>query len=183
MPLVPLLPIFHKFNQKYFDGLLVKDSKPLVSVRWSDGRLTHTAGFYQRGPKVLASNGCEIVLSRPVLVNLPLSAIESTLCHEMIHAWIDLVLRVREAHGLNFRSRMELINSLQNEFHISVRHNFPIPKKSPKWIATCPSCGLSFPYKRLVRNAACKNCCDMFHGGSWDLSCILTYELFENGDI
>tara|TARA_Y100001968_G_scaffold149790_1_gene137061 strand:- start:17893 stop:18441 length:549 start_codon:yes stop_codon:yes gene_type:complete len=176
MSLVPLLPLFHRFNREFFDGLLVRRSKAIVSIRWSDGRLTNTAGFYQRGPNLRCEKGAEIVLSRPVLINLPLQAIESTLCHEMIHAWVDLVLRVKEVHGANFRARMKLINSSQDRFQISVRHNFPLPKKPPKWVAKCYSCGLSLPYKRLVRGAACKRCCDTLHGGSWHPSCLLTYE-------
>tara|TARA_Y100001968_G_scaffold212345_1_gene195497 strand:- start:71562 stop:72113 length:552 start_codon:yes stop_codon:yes gene_type:complete len=178
MSLVPLVPIFHRFNQEFFDGILVKNSQPIVSLRWSDGRLRNTAGFYQRGPRVKSEKGSEIVLSQPVLKNLPLSAIESTLCHEMIHAWIDLILGVKEAHGKNFRTRMSLINSLQTNFQVSVRHKFPTPAKAPKWLAVCPSCGLQSPYKRLMRGAACKNCCDTFHGGSWHPSCLLIYKAF-----
>ena len=176
MTLVPLLPIFHRFNRKFFDGLLVKADQPIVSVRWSDGRLTHTAGFYKRGPGVLGEHGSEIVLSKPVLLNLPQRATESTLCHEMIHAWIDLILKVQEVHGPNFHARMTEINSLQDRFQITVRHNFPLPERSPKWIAKCSLCGTSFHYKRLVRGAACKRCCDRLYEGKWHSNCLLTYE-------
>ena len=34
--------------------------------------------------------------SRPIFENLPKNAITSTLCHEMIHAWVDLILKIRE---------------------------------------------------------------------------------------
>ncbi len=175
MPLVPLLPLFHSFNRKYFEGTLVAGSRPLVSVRWSDGRLRKTAGLYRRGPNVATKSGSEIVLSRPLLEHLPQNAIESTLCHEMIHAWIDLVLMVEEGHGPNFYKRMNLINSVQNEFQISVRHKFPVPKSAPRWLAVCPHCGSSFPYRRLVRGAACKACCDTYHGGHWNVNCLLHY--------
>ena len=60
-------------------------------MRWSDGRMSRTAGYYRRGPGVGEGRGSEIVLSRPVLEPLPQEATESTLCHEMIHAWVDLV--------------------------------------------------------------------------------------------
>tara|TARA_Y100001968_G_scaffold275985_1_gene270039 strand:- start:13884 stop:14432 length:549 start_codon:yes stop_codon:yes gene_type:complete len=176
MTLVPLLPIFHRFNREYFDGLLVKGDEPIVSVRWSDGRLKNTAGFYKRGHRVAGPKGCEIVLSKPVLSNLPITAVESTLCHEMIHAWIDLILKVREGHGPNFQARMHLINASQQRFRISICHNFPIPQKPPKWLARCPSCGLASPYKRLMRGAACKRCCDILYGGKWHSSCLLIYE-------
>ncbi|AAQ00883.1 MULTISPECIES: SprT family zinc-dependent metalloprotease [Prochlorococcus] len=176
MPLIPLLPIFHRFNRDYFDGLLVKDDKPIVSIRWSDGRLRNTAGFYRNGIMAGGKRVCEIVLSSPVLENLPQSALESTLCHEMIHAWIDLVLKVSEGHGPNFHARMKLINSLQKNFQINVRHQFPVPVKLPKWWGVCPSCGLRSPYKRLVKGVACRHCCETFHGGKWHASCVLIYE-------
>ena len=70
---------------------LVLGDQPLVAIRWSDGRLRKTAGFYRRGLGAPHKQGCEIVLSKPLLGKLPQSATESTLCHEMIHAWIDLV--------------------------------------------------------------------------------------------
>ena len=177
MPLIPLLPIFHRFNRKYFDGLLSKDLKPLVAVRWSDGRLRNTAGFYRRSKKG-GQHHSEIVLSTPLLINLPYSAVESTLCHEMIHAWIDLVLGIQEGHGPIFKKKMTSINSLQENFQITVRHQYPVPNRSPKWWAICPSCGLRFPYKRIVKGAACKKCCDANHHGKWNAGCVLCYEPF-----
>ena len=176
MPLVPLLPLFHYFNREYFDEALTIGSKPIVSVRWSDGRLRRTAGFYRRRQRFHGSDTSEIVLSRPLLENLPQIAIETTLCHEMIHAWVDLVLCIREGHGSNFHARMAAINAVQDRFQISVFHKFPVPADLPKWWALCPSCGLRSPYKRLVRGAACRQCCNTYHGGSWHASCLLSYE-------
>ena len=94
----------------------------------------------------------------------------------MIHAWIDLVLRVREGHGSNFQARMAVINAAQNRFQVSILHQFPVPTDPPKWWAVCPSCGLRSPYKRLVRGAACRQCCNSYHGGKWHASCLLIYE-------
>ena len=176
MPLIPLLPLFHNLNKEHFEGALSIGTKPLVSVRWSDGRLRKTAGFYRRGPKVLASQGAEIVLSRPVLLHLPKSAIESTLCHEMIHAWIDLVLGIQEGHGFNFYKRMKAINLSQNNFQISVRHTFPVKQLPPKWIAKCPSCGLSFFYRKRLEGVACRKCCQNYFDGRWNARFLLTYE-------
>ncbi|WP_320666744.1 SprT family zinc-dependent metalloprotease [Prochlorococcus sp. MIT 1307] len=180
MPLVPLLPLFHYFNREHFEEALTLGSKPMVSVRWSDGRLRKTAGFYRRTQKISDRYRSEIVLSRPLLENLPQSATESTLCHEMIHAWIDLVLGVSESHGPNFHARMDAINSTQKRFHVSVRHKFPVPVDVPKWWAVCPSCSNRFPYKRLLRGAACKQCCNTYHGGNWHPSCLLSYEPASN---
>ena len=177
MSLVPLLPIFHEFNRKYFQSSLAHKGQPIVQLRWSDGRLKSTAGFYRK--KTYGINRkqfCEIVLSKPVLMLLPLHAVESTLCHEMIHAWVDLVLKVREGHGPNFYARMKEINSLQDRFEVTVKHCFPIPKKLPKWWGVCPSCGLRFPYKRIVRGAACRSCCDIHFDGQWNANYLLNYE-------
>ncbi|KZR68824.1 MULTISPECIES: SprT family zinc-dependent metalloprotease [Prochlorococcus] len=176
MPLVPLLPLFHRFNREYFNGALAIGSQPLLSVRWSDGRLRKTAGFYRRGLRVDGRNSCEIVLSRPLLELLPQTATESTLCHEMIHAWIDLVLQVKESHGPNFHARMAAINAAQNQFQVSVRHQFPVPQTPPRWWAVCPRCGLRSPYQRRVHRAACRQCCDRHYGGSWHASCVFVYE-------
>ncbi len=57
----------------------------------------------------------EIILSKPVLENLPEKALMSILCYEMIHAWIDIVLEVEEAHRPNFHKRMAKINSFQTD--------------------------------------------------------------------
>ena len=176
MPLVSLLPLFHDFNRKYFNEALTIDSQPRVSVRWSDGRLRKTAGFYRRIQKFGMPDTAEIVLSRPVLENLPLIATQSTLCHEMIHAWIDLVLCVSEGHGPNFHAQMVAINSAQKRFVVSVRHKFPTPVQRHKWWAVCPSCGLRSPYKRFVRGAACRQCCNTYNGGRWNSNFLLIYE-------
>ena len=140
MPLVPLLPIFHRLNREHFDGLLSNGIKPIVSVRWSDGKLRNTAGLYRRSSVFGGRIFSEIVLSSPVLGNLPFPAVESTLCHEMIHAWVDLILKVEEGHGPNFRHLMETINSSQKNFQVSIRHKYPVPLRLPKWWGVCPSC-------------------------------------------
>ena len=176
MPLVPVLPIFHQLNREHFESSLTKGCDPILNLRWSDGRLKRTAGFYRWKKTVLGIKHSEIVLSKPLLSSLPISAIESTLCHEMIHAWIDLVLKIKEVHGVNFHARMNLINASQEKFRVTIRHSFPVPKKSPKWWAFCPLCGVRYPYQRIVKNAACRSCCKNFHGGFWHQSCLLKYE-------
>ena len=181
MPLIPLLPLFHSFNKEYFDGSLTHGLNPLVSVRWSDGRLRKTAGFYKRSQTKVAGKKPAIVLSRPVLQYLPQSATESTLCHEMIHAWTDLVLGLEEGHGPQFHSMMNKINSSQNAFQITVRHTFPVPQTPQKWWAICPSCSVRYPYRRIVKNAACKSCCQIHHHGKWNRSCLFSYEPFLEG--
>ena len=177
MPLEPLLPLFHRLNREHFQGSLAPEGKPLVNLRWSDGRLSRTAGFYRRGRRASGEDLCEIVLSRPLLDPLPREATLSTLCHEMIHAWVDRVLQVREVHGPRFRECMARINASQQQFQITLRHRYPVPRseRGPRWLARCPSCGVEAPYQRRVRGLACRLCCERFHGGRWHPSCVLIY--------
>ena len=39
MPVIPLLPLFHRFNSQFFENSLAVNNQPLVKVRWSDNRL------------------------------------------------------------------------------------------------------------------------------------------------
>lgn len=171
MPLEPLLPLFHRLNREHFEGQLSRDGRPLLAVRWSDGRLTRTAGFYRHGPDL-----CEIVLSRPLLEPLPRQATLATLCHEMIHAWVDRVLGAAEVHGPRFRARMTAINAAQGDFEVSLRHRFPLPVTASRWIARCPCCHSRTPYQRRRQGLACRACCVRLHGGRWDKSCLLVFE-------
>ena len=111
MVLIPVLPLFLKLNRQYFENSLFEEGVPIVSVRWSDGRMRTTAGMYRRKTNFFGVKAGEIILSKPVLEHLPKKALMSTLCHEMIHAWIDIVLEVEEAHRPNFHKRMAKINS------------------------------------------------------------------------
>ena len=106
MSLIPVLPLFLKLNRQFFENSLFEKGVPRVSVRWSDGRMRTTAGMYKRQTNFFGVKASEIILSRPVLENLPRNALMSTLCHEMIHAWIDLVLKVEEADRPNFYKRI-----------------------------------------------------------------------------
>ena len=178
MSLVPILPLFLELNRQYFQNSLLENGISRVSVRWSDGRMRTTAGIYKSKTNFFGVKASEIILSRPVLEHLPQKALMSTLCHEMIHAWIDLVLNVEEAHGPIFRQRMTEINSAQVDFQVTVRHSFPISKRIPKWVAICPSCRKSFSYKRIVKGAACRACCNNYFGGRWDQKCVLVFQPF-----
>ena len=176
MPLEPLLPLFHQLNREHFEGSLVRDNRPLVALRWSDGRLTRTAGLYRRWGSSAGEMRSEILLSRPLLDPLPRTATLSTLCHEMIHAWVDRVLGAREAHGPHFRARMALINGREPGFAVSLRHRFPVPARPARWLARCPRCGLGSPYRRRREGLACRRCCEAFHSGLWHADCLLVFE-------
>jgi len=174
MSVIPLLPLFHKFNRLFFDGSLVIKNIPLVSVRWSDNRLKTTAGLYKR-KKVNGIIKSEIVLSKPILKNLSIKEIESTLCHEMIHAWVDRTLMINEIHGANFLSKMHLINSKQSDFKISIRHNFPVIRNELKYQGYCSKCGQRYLYRKRVKNLACKSCCNIFFNGQWNKNCLIVF--------
>ena len=116
------------------------------------------------------------MLSRPLLEPLPREATLSTICHEMIHAWLDRVAAVREVHGPQFRARMATINASQTSFEVSLRHRYPVPANASRWLARCPTCGISSPYQRRMKGLACKVCCLRFHGGRWNASCLLEFE-------
>ena len=178
MSLIPVLPLFIELNGQYFQDSLFENGVPRVSVRWSDGRMRTTAGIYRSKTNLFGVKASEIILSRPVLENLPQKALKSTLCHEMIHAWIDLVVKVKEGHGPTFHKRMAEINSIQNDFQVTVCHSFPISKRKFKWVATCPSCKRSFNYRRIVKSAACRSCCNNYYGGRWDQKCLLEFQPF-----
>jgi predicted SprT family Zn-dependent metalloprotease len=181
VPLEPLLPLFHRFNREHFAGALAPGGRSLVSVRWSDGRMLRSAGLYRFGRRADGSALSEIVLSRPLLEPLPREALLGTLCHEMIHAWTHRVLAVQEVHGPHFRGRMAAINAAQADFVVSVRHRFPLPgeaavaRPAHRWLARCPRCGVSAPYRRRVKGLACRACCQLHHGGRWDASCLLEF--------
>ena len=176
MTLEPLLPLFHRLDRQHFESSLSPGGQALVQLRWSDRRMVRTAGLYRHGRCRDGSRLSEIVLSRPVLEPLPRAATLSTLCHEMIHAWIDRVLESREVHGPQFRARMAAINATQSEFQVSLRHSYPVPAAQLAWIASCPRCGLVMPYRQRRQGLACRSCCQRFHGGRWDPSCVLVFE-------
>ena len=115
MSVIPLLPLFHRFNKQFFDNSLTVNQQPLVKVRWSDNRLKTTAGFYKR-KRINGVLDSEIILSKPILSKLSNREIYSTLCHEMIHAWVDRILKKDEIHGPNFLNKMNQINAKENNF-------------------------------------------------------------------
>ncbi len=120
----------------------------------------------------------EIVLSKPILKALSIKEIKSTLCHEMIHAWIDRTLMIKESHGSNFLKKMHEINSQQNDFKISVRHDFPVIRNKLKYQGICINCGESYLYRKRVKNIACKKCCNLFFNGNWNEKCLIVFDGF-----
>ena len=175
MPVIPLLPLFHKFNSQYFENSLAVNNQPLVKVRWSDNRLKTTAGFYKR-KRINGLVDSEIILSKPILSKLSAGEINSTLCHEMIHAWVDRILKKNEIHGPNFLEKMNEINEKEKNFQISVRHSFPIERRELKYIGTCQNCGEKFFYRKRIKNIACKKCCVNFFNGSWNKKCLILFD-------
>ena len=175
MSVIPLLPLFHRFNKQFFDNSLTVNQQPLVKVRWSDNRLKTTAGFYKR-KKINGVIDSEIILSKPILSKLSNREIYSTLCHEMIHAWVDRILRKNEIHGPNFLHKMNQINKKENNFQISIRHNFPVERRELQYIGTCKKCGEKYMYRKRIKNIACKKCFNLFFDGSWNKNCLILFD-------
>ena len=175
MVVIPLLPIFHRLNKQYFESSLTVNQEPIVKVRWSDNRLKTTAGFYKR-KQINGFVDSEIILSKPILSNLSSREINSTLCHEMIHAWVDRILEKNEIHGPNFLNKMKDINFKEKNFQISVRHSFPVERRELKYKGRCQNCGALFFYRKRIKNIACKKCCNLFFNGSWNKRCIILFE-------
>ena len=175
MPVIPLLPLFHRFNRQYFENSLSINHQPLVKLRWSDNRLKTTAGFYKR-KRINGVLDSEIILSKPILSKLSTREINSTLCHEMIHAWVDIILKIKEIHGPNFLNKMKEINEKEKDFQISVRHSFPVERRELKYLGTCQNCGEKFYYRKRIKNIACKKCCNSFHNGFWNKKCLILFD-------
>jgi predicted SprT family Zn-dependent metalloprotease len=152
-------------NTHFFAGRL-----PPLPVRWSK-RLTRSAGLYRR-----RGDCAEIVLSQPILASLSEADLLSTLVHEMIHAWTDWVLRVKESHGLNFRSKMAEINGCQTQFRINIRHTYPLPEFNYRYLAHCTQCGAQRLYQRQQSGLACRNCCDRHNQGQWNSDFRLVFQ-------
>ena len=175
MAVIPLIPIFHKFNKLFFENTLTINQEPIVKIKWSDNRLRTTAGFYKR-TKIKGNIQSEIILSKPVLANSELQNIHSTLCHEMIHAWIDRILNINEIHGINFISKMEQINLQQNNFKVTIKHNFPVLRRELKYVGVCLNCGDKYLYRKRMKNIACKKCCNRFYNGLWNKKCLIVFD-------
>ena len=175
MSVIPLLPVFHKFNKKFFNGSLTINQEPIVKIKWSDNRLKTTAGIYKR-IQIQGVMESEIILSRPILSKLSTDEINSTLCHEMIHAWVDRILNINEIHGPNFLSKMNEINKQEDDFQISVRHNFPVERNALKYIGECLNCGEKYMYRKRIKNIACKKCCNLFFNGTWNKKCLILFD-------
>ena len=175
MAVIPLIPIFHKFNKLFFENSLTINQEPIVKLKWSDNRLKTTAGFYKR-INIDGTIYSEIVLSKPVLANSELHNVQSTLCHEMIHAWVDRVLNKNEIHGFNFISKMEQINLQQDNFKITIKHDFPVLRKEFKYVGVCLNCGNQYLYRKRLKNIACKKCCNLFFNGLWNKKCLIVFD-------
>jgi len=73
---------------------------------------------------------------------------------------------------------MNQINSTQNDFRISVRHNFPVTRNELKYQGICSHCGEKYLYRKRVRNIACKKCCNLFFNGLWNKKCLIVFDNF-----
>ncbi len=96
MGVLCLPPLFHRYNRAFFATAIPYHQ---LRLSWSR-RMSRAAGSYRRRGGL-----GQITLSLPVLSPLPASATYSTLMHEMIHVWVDLVLHRREGQAPAFAPR------------------------------------------------------------------------------
>ena len=68
------------------------------------------------------------------------------------------------------------INTLQNNFQISIKHNYPVIRNELKYKGQCINCGEVFMYRKRVKNLACKKCCVHFFNGVWNQKCLIKFE-------
>ena len=94
----------------------------------------------------------------------------------MIHAWIDRILNINEIHGINFISKMEQINLQQNNFKVTIKHNFPVLRKELKYVGICLNCSNQYLYRKRMKNIACKKCCNLFFNGVWNKKCLIVFD-------
>lgn len=121
---------FARLNLAHFGGAL-----PAYRIRYNR-RLTAIAGRIRYRPPV-------IELSAPLLQAHPGHA-ETTLLHEMIHAWLHL-LRLPTSHGRDFKRKMREVGLT------SIYHSMPTATKRRRAVRfrlICPRCGIQLTRAR-----------------------------------
>lgn len=125
-----LYQLFDRFNFLYFKGML-----PPPKIEYSN-RLT-CAGSYNLDLRI-------IKISRKYHRLFP-EEIEDTLKHEMIHL-------LHYKHNAAFKTEAKRIGaSLMAKTHPSLR-------RQPKYLYTCPACGLEYPRQKRLHMSSCGDC-------------------------
>mmetsp|Transcript_23691 Transcript_23691/g.32341 ORF Transcript_23691/g.32341 Transcript_23691/m.32341 type:complete len:268 (-) Transcript_23691:34-837(-) len=129
------LYLFNEYNKRIFRGKL----PPSLKLEWS-GRLTATAGQYWDSPwkKIQLSS---IVLDR-------YSRLQSTLCHEMCHAAVDLIDRASSSsHGHQWQAWTRRAMVVDSTLVITTTHGYELLYR---YNYKCLGCGEKFGRHRKV---------------------------------
>lgn len=128
-----LKEIYDKYNKKYFNNELPKDTV----VRWSK-RMVEGAG----NCKELDDNKYLIQLGENYH-NIYVSEIQDTLIHEMIHIQ-------NPGHGMGFKKEMNRLNK-DYGFEIAVNAK-ELPRFAYKYILKCVECGYEYRHMRNCKS-------------------------------
>lgn len=134
--------IFARLNAQHFGGVL-RAHRILYNRR-----LTSVAGR-------IAYRARTIELSAPVLGRHP-DHLETTLLHEMVHAWL-FEHGLPTGHGAHFRRKMREVGLS------SIYHDLPVQRRrgsTRRYVLVCPRCGTrSLRLRRPSGRVSCARCC------------------------
>ncbi len=125
-----LAAIFRDFNDRHFDGKL-----PTAKVEWSS-RMKHAGRCYYSDRIIRL--GVSYHTYYPEDVTL-------TLKHEMIHLVIP-------NHGSEFKREARRIGATRYARH------YPGMLRGMKYLYECPTCGETYPSRKILRLRSCGKC-------------------------
>lgn len=136
LPTIPqLYELFDRYNQLFFKGKL-----PRVTIQYSTRMMN--AGSYVPSQKIIR-------IGRKYHELFP-GDVDDTLRHEMIHI-------LNPNHDAAFKREAKRIGaSLKGQSH-------PDLVRPPKYVYSCPKCGLEYARHRQLRMASCGKCSPQGH--------------------
>jgi len=103
----------------------------------------------------------EISLSSVLSLLNDESVVRNIILHEIAHALVD----VKHGHDDTWRAMCRTIGARTERCYNSWSVVIP-PRKPPKYVITCPSCGYRLK-RRRYRVLACTACCKKHNGGKF----------------
>lgn len=102
-----------------------------------------------------------IKLSRPLITLCDQATVEKVIRHEIAHVRAG----VKAKHGPVWRAHARAVGA-------EPRACTSGPVLPPKWVGTCPNCGIEAKRHRLttkIRLTACTRCCNRYSRGRFDI--------------
>lgn len=126
----------------------------MPELRWNS-RLQTTAGRFMPDKKNPIIEVAEYLLEEENAEKF----VRDTLGHEMIHYWLYKA-RKPYGHTSEFHEKME---------EIGVSRYNPVPRHRPfKHCYVCDRCESKVWVRRLLKGAACADCCNQYANGGYD---------------